>query len=202
MVSEGKNQLSLPCFDETALCYSAYKILKNTVTRWVQDVSQYRNVFADNLIVHFYRYFSFFFLSGSLICSSLQFINDKKLFDFRWLRNPQSLLYDPALRRTLNNDMKKLFVQLVAEFQRYGAVIVHGNYNKLILCTKKRSAQEAKESMQMIVHEIGGKELFHSINMSYNQCWDYLIWLDVVSFEIRCWFYYFDFDYILFPTKS
>jgi len=30
----------------------------------------------------------------------------------RWLRSPISLLYDPALRRTLHNLMKKLFMQV------------------------------------------------------------------------------------------
>jgi len=30
----------------------------------------------------------------------------------RWLRSPSSLLYDPALRRTLHNLMKKLFMQV------------------------------------------------------------------------------------------
>ena len=31
---------------------------------------------------------------------------------FRWLRSPHALLYDPAMRKTLNNLMKKLFIQV------------------------------------------------------------------------------------------
>lgn len=31
---------------------------------------------------------------------------------YRWLRSPNALLYDPALRRTLHNLMKKLFMQV------------------------------------------------------------------------------------------
>jgi DNA polymerase epsilon subunit 1 len=59
--------------------------------------------------------------------------------DCRWLKTPTSLLYDPALRRTLYNLMKKLFLMLVAEFKRLGSVIIYADFNKIILCTKKNS---------------------------------------------------------------
>ena len=79
-------------------------------------MSQYRNVFADYQIIHFYR----------------------------WLRSSNALLYDPALRKTLLNLMKKLFMQLVAEFKRLGAIVVHADFNRIIICTKKRSLEDAK----------------------------------------------------------
>ena len=59
------------------------RILKSMVVGWVREITQYHNVYADNQVMHFYR----------------------------WLRSPSSLLYDPALHRTLHNMMKKVFLQ-------------------------------------------------------------------------------------------
>lgn len=57
----------------------------------------------------------------------------------RWLKSPTSLLYDPALRRTLYSLMKKLFLMLVAEFKRLGSQIVYADFNRIILHTKKNN---------------------------------------------------------------
>ncbi|XP_073973254.1 DNA polymerase epsilon catalytic subunit 1 isoform X2 [Rhodnius prolixus] len=140
----------LPIYDEGALCSGAFKVMRFMVNAWLRDVTIHRNVFADFQIVHFYR----------------------------WLRSPTALLYDPALRRTLHNLMKKLFMQLVAEFKRLGSVIVYANFNKIIVCTKKRNIEDAIGYIEFVVASIKNKELFHSIQMSYSQCWKYLMWLD------------------------
>ena len=78
------------------------RILRTMVAAWLREVSQFRNVFADYQIIHFYR----------------------------WLRSTNAQLYDPALRKTLLNLMKKLFMQLVAEFKRLGAIVVHADFNR------------------------------------------------------------------------
>lgn len=151
IVSRGAGVATLPSYDETALCSVAFKILKTMVNSWLRDVSEYRNVFADYQVIHFYR----------------------------WLRSPSALLYDPALRRMLHNLMKKLFIQLVAEFKRLGSIIIFANFNKLILCTKKRLTSDALGYVEFVVKSIKNKELFHSVEITYQQCWDYLIWLDL-----------------------
>ncbi|XP_014281923.1 DNA polymerase epsilon catalytic subunit 1 [Halyomorpha halys] len=140
----------LPTYDESASCGGALRILRYMVNAWLRDVSVFRNVFADFQIVHFYR----------------------------WLRSPNALLYDPALRRTLHNLMKKLFMQLVAEFKRLGSIIVYANFNKIILCTKKQTVEDAVNYIEFVVSSIRNKEIFHSIQMTYSQCWEYLMWLD------------------------
>ena len=57
---------------------------------------------------------------------------DEQVINFyRWLRSPSSFLYDPALYRTLLNLMKKLFMQLIAEFKRLGATIVYASFAKV-----------------------------------------------------------------------
>ncbi|XP_048254478.1 DNA polymerase epsilon catalytic subunit A-like isoform X1 [Haliotis rufescens] len=140
----------LASYDETALCSSTFRILKSMVHSWVREVTAYGNVFADNQIIHFYR----------------------------WLRSPNGLLYDPALRRTLHNMMKKVFMQLIAEFKRLGSQIVYANFNRLLLCTKKRRLVDALAYVEYITNSIKSRELFHLVDITYEQCWEFLMWLD------------------------
>uniref|UniRef100_A0A8D8VQ89 DNA polymerase epsilon catalytic subunit n=3 Tax=Cacopsylla melanoneura TaxID=428564 RepID=A0A8D8VQ89_9HEMI len=142
--------LTLPSYDETALCSAAFKVLRAVVSTWLKDIARDQNVFADFQLVHFYR----------------------------WLRSPHSLLYDPAIRRTLHNLMKKLFMQLIAELKRLGSTIVYANFHKIIICTRKRTVADAIGYVEFVVQSIRNKELFHGIDISYNQCWLYLMWLD------------------------
>ncbi|XP_048412228.2 DNA polymerase epsilon catalytic subunit A isoform X2 [Stegostoma tigrinum] len=106
---------ALASYDEAALCSNTFRILKSMVVGWVKEITHYQNVYADNQVMHFYR----------------------------WLRTPSSLLYDPALHRILHNMMKKLFLQLVAEFKRLGSSIIYANFNRLLLCTKKRRIEDS-----------------------------------------------------------
>lgn len=60
------------------------------------------------------------------------------VFFRRWIRTPSSLLYEPALCRMIHKLMKKLFMQLIGEFRRLGSSIVYADFNRLIVCTKKK----------------------------------------------------------------
>ncbi|KAF7467824.1 hypothetical protein GHT09_000761 [Marmota monax] len=126
------------------------RILKSMVVGWVKEIMQYHNVYADNQVVHFYR----------------------------WLQSSSSLLHDPALHRTLHNMMKKLFLQLVAEFQRLGSSVVYANFNRIILCTRKRRIEDAIAYVKYITNSIHSKELFHSLTISFSRCWEFLLWMD------------------------
>ncbi|EPY88299.1 polymerase (DNA directed), epsilon [Camelus ferus] len=124
----GNQAASAPAsYDETALCSSTFRILKSMVVGWVKEITQYRNVYADNQVMHFYR----------------------------WLRSPSSLLHDPALHRTLHSMMKKLFLQLIAEFKRLGSSVVYANFNRIILCTKKRWVEDALAYVEYITNSNG-----------------------------------------------
>jgi DNA polymerase epsilon subunit 1 len=71
--------------------------------------------------------------------------------------------------------------QLVAEFKRLGSVIIYANFNKIIICTKKRTIEDAIGYIEFVVQSIRNKELFHGIDISYQKCCEYLMWLDPVS---------------------
>lgn len=144
----------LTSYDETALCSNAFRILKTMVVGWIKDVTLYQNVFADYQVVHLYR----------------------------WLRSPSALLYDPALRRLVHNLMKKVFAQLMAEFRRLGAVIVHANFNRLIICTKKRHTGDAVAYVEYIMDTIRAQQLFRSIDMTVSRSWEMLMWLDTANY--------------------
>ncbi|XP_077864309.1 DNA polymerase epsilon catalytic subunit A-like [Saccoglossus kowalevskii] len=155
MVTGGTNAAAqLASYDETALCSVALKILKSMVHGWLRDVTTYKNVFADYQIMQFYR----------------------------WLRSPSALLYDPALRRTMHSLMQKLFLQLVAEFKRLGSTIVYANFNRIIICTKKRRIVDAIAYVEYITNSIKSRELFHSVDISFQQCWEHLVWLDPANY--------------------
>ena len=76
-----------------------------------------------------------------------------------------------------------VFHQLMGEFKRLGSNIVYANFNRIIICTKKRRLLDALGYVEYITNSIKGRELFHLIEMTYEQCWEYLMWLDTVSKE-------------------
>uniref|UniRef100_A0A3B3CYW5 DNA polymerase epsilon catalytic subunit n=1 Tax=Oryzias melastigma TaxID=30732 RepID=A0A3B3CYW5_ORYME len=150
MMSGNQGASALASYDETALVSNTFRILKSMVVGWVREITQYQNVYADNQVMHFYR----------------------------WLRSPSSLLYDPALHRTLHNMMKKVFLQLAAEFKRLGSTVVYGNFNRIILCTKKRRIDDAVAYVEYITNSIHCREIFHSLSISFSRCWQFLLWMD------------------------
>ena len=124
-----------------------------------------------------------YFYPSFLIFEVLVFRPNKYTIFFvscRWLRAPQSLLYEPALRRSLHSLMRKLFMQLMAEFRRLGSVIVHANFNRLIISTKKRRVVDAVSYVEYITNSIRSRDLYQMIDISFSQCWEVLMWLDSV----------------------
>uniref|UniRef100_A0A8C9TG99 DNA polymerase epsilon catalytic subunit n=1 Tax=Scleropages formosus TaxID=113540 RepID=A0A8C9TG99_SCLFO len=154
MMSGNQGSPAVASYDETALCSSTFRILKSMVVGWVKEITQYHNVYADNQVMHFYR----------------------------WLCSPSSLLYDPALHRTLHTMMKKVFLQLVAEFKRLGSSVIYGNFNRILLSTKKRRLDDALAYVEYITNSIHSKEIFHSLSISFSRCWEFLLWMDLTNY--------------------
>nr|XP_039327534.1 DNA polymerase epsilon catalytic subunit A [Saimiri boliviensis boliviensis] len=150
MITGGQAASAPASYDETALCSNTFRILKSMVVGWVKEITQYHNIYADNQVMHFYR----------------------------WLRSPSSLLHDPALHRTLHSMMKKLFLQLIAEFKRLGSSVIYANFNRIILCTKKRRVEDAVAYVEYVTSSIHSKEIFHSLTISFSRCWEFLLWMD------------------------
>lgn len=144
----------LPNYDETTLCSGAFRIMRSMVTAWLRQVSTQRNKFSDVQIMNFYR----------------------------WIKSSNALLYDPALRRTLNSLVCKFFFHLVAEFQRLGTDIIYADYNKIVLNTGKRSTMDAMNYVDYLVQSIRNREMFHSIQLIYQKSWKHLLWYDPANY--------------------
>lgn len=140
----------LPTYDETTLCTNAFRIMRQMVNTWLREVSLHKNVYADYQLVHFYR----------------------------WIRSNKAYLYDPALRKTLNVLMRKLFLQVLAEFEKLGCQIIFADFTKIVLHTGKRTIVDAISYTDYIVQAIRNKEIFHSVHLSYQESWNFLLWLD------------------------
>lgn len=126
-------------YDETAQCTEAFRILRTMCTLLMRDISLRKNQFADFQVIHLYR----------------------------WLRTKKSLLYDPAVLRTVQILMKKLSLQLVAELKNMGCTIVYANFNKIVVCTKRRNVDDALANIDFVVNSIRNKEIFHSLDIGY-----------------------------------
>ncbi|XP_065055976.1 DNA polymerase epsilon catalytic subunit A-like isoform X2 [Rhopilema esculentum] len=150
LIKAGPGAVStLTSYDEAALCSTAFRVLKGLIYNWLHEVSSNQNPLADNQLIHFYR----------------------------WLRCQTSMLYDPALCKMIHGLMKKLFMQLIAEFKKLGSTIVYANFNKIILCTKKHNVKDALAYVHFILKSIQCKDLFHSIDLAPTACWEYLYWM-------------------------
>lgn len=144
----------LPSYDETALCSAAFRIMRSMVNGWLREVSINRNVYSDFQIVHFYR----------------------------WIRSTSSLLHDPALRRSLNTLMKKIFLQIISEFKLLGVDVIYADFTKIIINSGKKSIIDGISYADYVCQSIRNKELFHSVHLSFKQCWNFLLWMDGYNF--------------------
>ncbi|XP_053674267.1 DNA polymerase epsilon catalytic subunit 1 [Anopheles nili] len=154
MIANGTGGQQLSSYDETALCSQAFRIMRTMVNTWLREVSVNRNVFSDFQIIHFYR----------------------------WVRSSRALLYDPALRRALNTIMRKLFLQIVAEFRRMKAEIIYADFNRIVIDTGKRTIVDAISYTDFVVQNIRNRELFHSVSLSFHQAWEFLLWIDPTNY--------------------
>ncbi|XP_055677958.1 DNA polymerase epsilon catalytic subunit 1 [Lutzomyia longipalpis] len=141
-------------YDESSHCNSTLRVMRLMVNGWLRDISLNRSIFSDTQVMHFYR----------------------------WIKSPAALLYDPALRRTMFNLVRKYFLQLLAEFQRLGATIIFADFNRIIINTGKESPIEAINYTDYICQNIRNKEMFHGLHLAFQQSWKYLLWIDNFNF--------------------
>ena len=141
-------------YDEQALCLPSLRIMKNMIQYWLKDIAVYGNTFADAQIIHFYR----------------------------WLQSPSSLLYDPAIRRTLQSYMKKLCLLLINELKRLGAHVVYADLTRIILCTNKFELDDALNYLKYLLSNTQSKDLFSTIHIQTSKIWNVLLWLDSANY--------------------
>ncbi|KAL7059051.1 hypothetical protein AAHC03_013201 [Spirometra sp. Aus1] len=142
-------------YDETAACSAAFRVLRTMVMGWVKDVTQYQNALADEQVINFYH----------------------------WLRSSSSLFYDPALRRTLQKLMKKVFLKLVDELnQSHGLDVIFASYSRLVLCTHRFDVADALSRADSLLKLLRSKALFVHLDLQYSCSWYQLLWYDTANY--------------------
>jgi DNA polymerase epsilon subunit 1 len=140
--------------DPTSPSYHAFKCLKDLVRGWAKEANLHNNVLGQLLLKNFYR----------------------------WISSPSSKMYDPSLYGYLHGLMKKLLMQLLAEFKRLGSKIVFANFNKIIIVTTKTSQTNAASYSDFIIKTIKKKEIFLWIDLKPVHYWDQLLWMDSTNY--------------------
>ncbi|KAG0248938.1 DNA polymerase epsilon catalytic subunit [Mortierella polycephala] len=132
----------------------AFAMIKAMVRGWAVESAESQSFFADSMMGHFHR----------------------------WLTSPSSKLYDPSMYALVHGLMKKVFLQLVAEFKRLGSRVILGNFNKLTIVTSKASVGNAYAYCSWIIRHIHSKQLFQTINLVPVNYWEQLIWMDSANY--------------------
>ncbi|CAH8602892.1 unnamed protein product [Dicrocoelium dendriticum] len=156
-INKGMNLgVNITSYDETAACSAAFRVLRTMVIGWVRDVTQYQNPLADEQIIYFYQ----------------------------WLRSPRSLLYDPALRRTVQKLMKKVFLKLVDELNHLSVDVVFANFNRLLVATRRMELPEALARVDHFTKLLRTRSgtLFTHLDLQYVMSWRQLFWMDPFNY--------------------
>lgn len=151
--------------DDTSACMASFKILKKMVQNWCRDVGAHskkggggggsaHTQYADRLLMEFYR----------------------------WLRTPASLFYDPLLHRMVHRLMKKVLMQLVAQFRRFGATVIYASFDRIILETGKNEVGSVVAYMDSCLGSIAKQDLFEWLIINPTNFWECLVWHDHANF--------------------
>ncbi|XP_073270441.1 DNA polymerase epsilon catalytic subunit A-like [Primulina huaijiensis] len=141
-------------FDEAISCAPAFRVLKQLIQRCLADVVSSRNVFADTILQHLYR----------------------------WLCSPKSKLHDPAIHHMLHKVMQKIFALLMAELRKFGATIVFASFTKVIVDTGKSDISAAKAYCESVLKTLQTRDLFEWIELEPFKFWHSLLFMDQYNY--------------------
>ncbi|RSH85546.1 DNA polymerase epsilon catalytic subunit [Saitozyma podzolica] len=101
---------------------------------------------------------------------------------WRWISSSSSHMFEPALHRFLHGLMRKVFLQLLAEFKRLGTHVVYADFQRIFLLTTKPDAGSAFAFARYLVSAANSQDLFRHLVIDVNQFWNYLAWMDVANY--------------------
>ncbi|KAF9479818.1 DUF1744-domain-containing protein [Pholiota conissans] len=96
---------------------------------------------------------------------------------WRWISSSASQMYDPSLHRFVHGLMRKTFVQLLAEFKRLGANVVHADFGSILLATSKPPGT-AHAYATYITTAVTSHELFQHVYLHTERFYDFLVFMD------------------------
>ena len=141
---------ALATSDENHVNSRTFKLMREMVQSWHYQFESRNDRLAEMMLEHLYR----------------------------WLTSSSSRMHDPAFFLMIHGFMRKVFLQLLAEFKQLGSTIVYASFEKIILNTPKSSLPNAINYGRYIVEALGKKPLFSYLNLTVDQYWDYLLFMD------------------------
>jgi DNA polymerase epsilon subunit 1 len=147
-------------YDETPVTLSdntfssaAVSVLKSMVKHWWDEAS-IGNGIADLMVLHLVR----------------------------WIQSTDACMYDRTLHRHIEIIIKKALLQLMQEFKKMGSKAIYASPTKIMLLTTKSSVGVAYAYANYIVKAVKSKPLFSFLDLSIQEYWDYLLWMDHVNY--------------------
>jgi DNA polymerase epsilon subunit 1 len=141
-------------FGDGSLSAKTFSMLRGMVQTWFHEALEHNNRFAEMMIDTLHR----------------------------WLTSPSSSMYDPCLYGLVHGMMKKVFMQLVAEFKRLGSQIVFANFNKIIVVTPKESMESGLPYCNYLLKAVQSKQVFEVLDIVLSNYWDQLLWMDEMNY--------------------
>lgn len=135
--------------DDSQVTPASFSIIKSLIMGWADEVKR-KNRFASYLLEHLYR----------------------------WLTSKQSRMYDPALYAQVQNLMRRMFVQLVAEFKRLGGRIIYASFEKIVVATTKVDLTTAVGYGKYILEAICRKKIFETLDLRTERYWRFMTWMN------------------------
>uniref|UniRef100_A0A1I7WS66 DNA polymerase epsilon catalytic subunit n=1 Tax=Heterorhabditis bacteriophora TaxID=37862 RepID=A0A1I7WS66_HETBA len=165
---------SISAYDEGAAVDATLKILKHMLTECLRDIAHSANRRADQVVMSLSRYVDYSF---SYILTLSAYI-----LTFSWLHSPTSLLFDPAITRSVSVLERKLVLLLAAECERLGSKVIHATPTRLVLCTGKTTLEQAEAFVELLIQSLGHNPLFAALHIRTKSVWSALLWHDGHNF--------------------
>ena len=96
---------------------------------------------------------------------------------WRWLAGGAARMYDPGLQRFVHGLMRKIFLQMLAEFKRLGSNVIAADFGRILLLTSKPPGTAAAYATYLL-NAVTSHELFRDVELRATRFYDFLLYMD------------------------
>ncbi|KAJ3127228.1 DNA polymerase epsilon catalytic subunit [Nowakowskiella sp. JEL0407] len=155
--------------------------MKNLIKSWETEASQNKNRISALLLGNLHRWITG---GGGTSASASALQTFARSYDGinSTASTTASRFFDPALRDIVHSMMRKVFMQLLGEFRRLGATIVHARFNKLIVATSKSNAKAAQGYITYVIQTIHQTPVFALLDLNIKTIYEVVVWMDYYNF--------------------
>ncbi|CAD5218192.1 unnamed protein product [Bursaphelenchus okinawaensis] len=100
----------------------------------------------------------------------------------RWIFDPASLFYDPAIIQMIITLMKKLCLLIVCGVNKNGGRVLHCSFGRLVLSTQHRTIEEATAFVDSLRKTMIQNPLFYAVNLIPYRMSESTVWMDIHNY--------------------